>query len=248
MTTFALMHGGQHGGWCWDLLVPELEARGHRAVAPDMPIEDEAAGAREWAQAVVDGLGDADDVVAVAHSMGGMALPVLADLRPVRSLVFLGAVVPTPGMSFLDYLATPEGSQAVTMPMGPDQEPDELDRGACSYATARQYYYPDVSEDLARWAWERLRSNALTVFVEPCPLESWPDVPTTSLVLTGDAAVSPDWQRLVARRRGFDVVELPGGHSPFLSRPTELAEALVRIAERGAGVSAAGSARVGAAQ
>jgi pimeloyl-ACP methyl ester carboxylesterase len=231
VTTFALLHGGQHGGWCWDLLVDELAARGHRAVAPDMPIEDEAAGAREWAQSVADALGDVDDVVAVAHSMGGMALPVLATIRPVRHMVFLGAVVPVPGMSFLEYLGTPEGSQAVTMPMGPDQEPDELGRGACSWATARAYFYPDVPEDLARSSWEKLRSNALTVFVEPCPLDAWPDVPSTSLILTGDAAVSPEWQRTVARGRlGSDVVELPGSHSPFLTRPAELADALVRIA------------------
>jgi pimeloyl-ACP methyl ester carboxylesterase len=200
MTTFALLHGGQHGGWCWDLLVDELAARGHRAVAPDMPIEDDGAGAREWAQSVSDALGDTDgDVVAVAHSMGGMALPVLAAMRPVRRMVFLGAVVPFPGMSFVEYLGTPEGSRAVTMPMGPDQEPDELGRGACSWATARTYFYPDV--------------------------------PSTSLILTGDAAVSPEWQRTVAEGRlGSDVVELPGSHSPFLTRPAELADALVRIA------------------
>jgi pimeloyl-ACP methyl ester carboxylesterase len=232
MTTFALLHGGQHGGWCWDLVVDELATRGFRAVAPDMPIEDAAAGAREWAQSVADALGETDeDVVAVAHSMGGMALPVLAALRPVRRMVFLGAVVPVPGMSFLEYLSTEEGARAVTMPMGPDQEPDELGRGACSWATARTYFYADVPEPLARSAWEKLRSNALTVFVEPCPLDTWPDVPSTSLVLTEDAAVSPDWQRLVARGRlGSDVVEIPGSHSPFLTRPAELADALIRIA------------------
>jgi hypothetical protein len=133
-------------------------------------------------------------------------------------------------MSFLEYLGTPEGAQAVTMPMGPDQEPDELGRGACSWATARTYFYPDVPESLARSSWEKLRSNALTVFVEPCPLDTWPDVPSTSLVLTEDAAVSPDWQRLVARGRlGSDLVELPGSHSPFLTRSAELADALVRV-------------------
>jgi pimeloyl-ACP methyl ester carboxylesterase len=233
MTTFALMHGGQHGGWCWDLVVDELAARGHRAVAPDMPIGDDAAGAREWAASVAEALGDdGDDVVAVAHSMGGMALPVLAGLRPLRRMVFLGAVVPMPGMSFVEYLGTPEGCLAVTMPMGPDQEPDELGRGACSWATARRYFYPDVPESLARSAWERLRANALTVFVEPFPLDAWPDVPSTTLVLTEDTAVSPDWQRLVSRGRlGSDLVELPGSHSPFLTRPGELAEALVRIAQ-----------------
>ena len=37
MSIFILIHGGAHGGWCWDRLVPELEARGHEAIAPDLP-------------------------------------------------------------------------------------------------------------------------------------------------------------------------------------------------------------------
>jgi hypothetical protein len=40
MATFGLVHGGFHGGWCWDRLIPELAARGHEAVAMDMPIDD----------------------------------------------------------------------------------------------------------------------------------------------------------------------------------------------------------------
>jgi len=44
MATFGLVHGSWHGGWCWERLIPELEARGHRAVAVDLPAEDPAAG------------------------------------------------------------------------------------------------------------------------------------------------------------------------------------------------------------
>ena len=28
MTTFGLVHGAWHGGWCWQYLMTELEARG----------------------------------------------------------------------------------------------------------------------------------------------------------------------------------------------------------------------------
>ncbi|MCU1620700.1 MAG: putative Hydrolase, alpha/beta fold family protein [Modestobacter sp.] len=233
MTTFALMHGGQHGGWCWELLTPELEAAGFGVVAPDMPIDDPAAGAAEWAGAVAAALdGVSDDVVAVAHSMGGLALPVLASLRPVRHMVFLGAMVPVPGQAFLEYLGTAEGQTAISMPMD-DSEPDELGRGAFSWNRSRTYFYPDVPEPLARRAWERLRANALTVFTETCPIDTWPDVPATSVVMTEDAAVPPAWARAVsAGRLGSELVEFPGGHSPFLSRPQELAQVLIGIAER----------------
>ena len=36
MTTFALVHGAWHGGWCWERLTPELERRGHRVVTVDL--------------------------------------------------------------------------------------------------------------------------------------------------------------------------------------------------------------------
>ncbi len=40
MTTFALVHGAWHDGSCWDLVAPLLERRGHRVVAPDLPVSD----------------------------------------------------------------------------------------------------------------------------------------------------------------------------------------------------------------
>jgi len=50
MATFGLVHGSWHGAWCWERLVPELEARGHRAVAVDLPAEDPAAGLTRHAE------------------------------------------------------------------------------------------------------------------------------------------------------------------------------------------------------
>ena len=37
MSTFVLVHGAFHGGWCWHKIVARLEARGHTVFAPDMP-------------------------------------------------------------------------------------------------------------------------------------------------------------------------------------------------------------------
>ncbi len=37
MTTFVLVHGAFHGGWCWHKIVARLEAEGHTVFAPDMP-------------------------------------------------------------------------------------------------------------------------------------------------------------------------------------------------------------------
>jgi pimeloyl-ACP methyl ester carboxylesterase len=88
-------------------------------------------------------------------------------------------------------------------------------------------YFHDCPEDVARHAWERLRPQAATPMTERCPLEAWPDVPATYVLMREDRSVAPAWSREVARERlGGDAVELDGGHSPFLSRPAALADVL----------------------
>ena len=85
--------------------------------------------------------------------------------------------------------------------------------------------------DLAAWAGVRLRPQAYDIFDEPSPLVAWPDVPASYIVCRDDHAVNPDWGRTAARERlGVEPIEIDGGHSPFLTRPTELASVLAALA------------------
>ncbi|HEX4777104.1 MAG TPA: alpha/beta fold hydrolase, partial [Acidimicrobiia bacterium] len=63
MSDVALVHGAYHGAWCWERVVPELEARGHHVVAMDLPCDQPDAGAREYAAAAVLAMADLDDDV-----------------------------------------------------------------------------------------------------------------------------------------------------------------------------------------
>src|SRR3954471_20045638 len=97
VATFVLVHGGYHGGWCWDRLVPHLEAAGHACVAPDLPIDDPAAGYDEYAEAVLRamsaaGVGTATEVVLVGHSLGCYITPMVAARTPATHVVSLCAV------------------------------------------------------------------------------------------------------------------------------------------------------------
>ena len=66
---------------------------------------------------------------------------------------------------------------------------------------------------------------------EITPLAEWPDVPCSSILCREDRALNPDWARAAAKERlGVTAIELPGGHSPFLSRPRDLATALDGLA------------------
>ena len=70
MSVFVLIPGAGGVAWYWHRVVPELEARGHEAVAVDLPGPDESAGLPEYADAVIAAIGGRRDVVVVAQSMG----------------------------------------------------------------------------------------------------------------------------------------------------------------------------------
>lgn len=231
MPTFLLLHGGQHGGWCWRHVEPLLQAAGHRTVAPDLPMDDPKAGARDWARHAAACVGTSDgDLVVVAHSRGGFALPLVPELLPVRRLVGISALLPQPNLRFYDYVQTPDGAHALLIGPSPPRTDVETRGENTTWETYRTYFAHDCPEADARWAWERLRHNATTVYTESPTITAWPATPTTSIVMRDDRAVSPDWSRRVARRIGADVVDLPGGHSPFFADPERLAETLVEVA------------------
>jgi len=77
----------------------------------------------------------------------------------------------------------------------------------------------------------RLRPQGYFAMGEPSPLQRWPDVPADVIVCRDDRAINPGWVRASARERlGVDAVEIDGGHSPFLTRPAELAGLLDELA------------------
>src|SRR3954471_22391695 len=70
MATFALVHGAWHGKWCWERLVPELESRGHRAIAMDLPTDDPGATFETYADVVAEHLApEGEDGMSVAQQL-----------------------------------------------------------------------------------------------------------------------------------------------------------------------------------
>jgi len=219
----ALVHGNYHGAWCWDLVRPELERRGHRVLAVDLPITDPAAGAADYAAAVAAMLPADSEPVIVGHSMGGLVIPLVAAHRPVRRLVFLAALLPKPGMT-----ANEQRAAEPIDGLEPPSAVEWTDMGDNVWAvgpnTATELFFSDVPPETTRWALGRLRPQSYRIHGEVTPLAAWPDVPVSSIVCRADRSVNPDWVRTAARERlGVQAIEIGGSHSPFLSRPAELA-------------------------
>lgn len=114
MADFLLIHGAWHGGWCWDRVVPLLEAAGHGTHAPTLsgleqdrtePVDGIGLGTHvEDVLAAASGLAS-DQLVLVGHSYGGFPVTGAADrLRGrIARYIYLDAGVPeemSPGSSF----------------------------------------------------------------------------------------------------------------------------------------------------
>jgi hypothetical protein len=113
-------------------------------------------------------------------------------------------------------------------------EPPEGDAEGRSYwpdeAVARRSLYPDLTEEDARWAYQRLRPQAPTTQKEPHPA-GLPVTRAVSIVCAHDAVVNPEWSRRATRERfGVDPIELEAGHFPMVTAPDLLADALSSIA------------------
>jgi pimeloyl-ACP methyl ester carboxylesterase len=221
MTTFAFIHGAGDSGWYWHRLEAELRSGGHATVAPDLPADDESATLSDYADVVIEAVGDADDVVVVAQSFGAFTAPLVAARRPTAALVLVAGMVPSPGEPPDAWWTSTGYSQAA-------QEQAALDGGLTGNEDPRVCYYHDVPDDIAAEALTRERAHPSTAAgSRPWPLKAWPDVPTRFVLCTQDRLFPAGFLRRVVRERlGVTPEELDCGHCAALSRPVELAQLL----------------------
>jgi pimeloyl-ACP methyl ester carboxylesterase len=221
MTTYVLIHGAADSAWYWHLLVAELRERGRGVVAVDLPCDDDSAGLLEYADTVVDAIGDRADLVVVAQSFGGFTAPLVCSRVPVHLLVLLAAMVPSPGEPPGDWWANTGYDRAMA------EHAQRYGRATDGDEDVISTFLHDVPPDLAAEAMRRQRDQSATPMEEPWMLEAWPDVPTKFLLCRDDRFFPAEFMRRVARDRlGITPDEIDGGHCIALSRPQELAERL----------------------
>jgi pimeloyl-ACP methyl ester carboxylesterase len=230
VTSFAFVHGSWHDPWCFDTLREVLAGEGLESVAPDLPVTDPAAGCPEYADVMAEAIGDARDVVLVAHSSAGLTAPLVAERRQLERMVLLGGLVPEPGHPAQDDFQDPP------MPLTPEGRKGRATdaEGRSRWADlgqATEVLYHDCDAATTAEALARLRPQGQRPMTDPCPLSAWPEVDTTYVVCTDDRMVSTQWSRSVGvPRANAELAEIPGGHSPMLSRPRELADLLIGLA------------------
>lgn len=207
MATYALIHGAYDVGWYWHLVERELRARGHRTVAPDLPIEDDTASLGDHARVVVKAIEEVHDggeLIVVGQSWGASIAPIVADLATADRLVLVAPMIPRPG----------ETNEEMWMATGWTFPSGEADA-----------FYHDVDPRIAAEAKSRERAQSESTGREPWPLAAWPDVPTHVIIGRDDRFFRAEWLRGVVRDRlGIEPDELDGGHTLALSHSRELVD------------------------
>jgi len=227
--TFVLIPGAGIDPGAWHWTIAELEALGHGAVAPAVPLEDADAGPTAHSAAVVDAVRRLDaPLVVVGQSLGAFTAPLVAARVAVARLVLVAPMIPAPGETAGQWWSAVKHDEAIAAlvrRLGPMSEwgPREMS----------EVFLHDVPPDIARAAEHFNRTPGPGMFREPWPLSAWPAVPTSVFAPRDDRLFPIAFQRRVtAQRLGLPVDEMPGGHVPMLARPGELAQRLAAISTR----------------
>ena len=220
-----LVHGSWHGAWCWDAVVPHLEAAGIRAVAVDLPsVSDRTAGLADDADRVRAELDEIGEPVLLVGTSYGGAVITDAGIHPrVEQLVFVSAF-PLEENESVSVNAVPGGEKmTLAAAIVSDGEVGWVDP-----TCAVDLFYHDCPDEVAVAATARLR---------PQSLASRSGTPRRSRggrsrARSSSARKTTAWClrcNAISRRVG-PTIEMATSHSPFLSRPEALAAVLADLA------------------
>lgn len=234
--TFVLVHGSNHGGWCWERVTPLLEAAGHSVYAPTLT------GLAERADELTPEVGlsthvsditeliegeDLRGVTLVGHSYAGAVIIGAAEIvcDRIARLVYLDAFLPRDRESVLD--TEPPQSREAFLQIAREQgdgwrvppQKSLLDRWGLTNPVDRA------------WVWENLTDMPLLASTEPlsAPTNAARSLPRTFIDLTApkNAGTVPASER--AREEGIKMLEIATGHDAMVSAPVELAALLDEI-------------------
>jgi pimeloyl-ACP methyl ester carboxylesterase len=231
--TVVLVHGAWHGAWCWERVLPGLDAAEIPVVVVDLPsvshgnatLHDDADYVRGALDSIEGG------AVLVGHSYGGAVISAAGVHPNATHLVYLCAFALEVGESVQQ--------NALTGGDGPSDLGAALVFGdgvlTCDPERAVAAFYHDCDPEVAAAAVARLRPQSLAALAGEVDAAAWRETPATYVVCTEDRAVTVALQRSNASRiDGSGIggsIDWPTSHSPFLSRPDLVADLLVELAQ-----------------
>jgi pimeloyl-ACP methyl ester carboxylesterase len=235
--TYVLVHGGGHGGWCWQRVVPLLRAAGHEVYTPTLTGLGERSHLLrpdiDLDTHIADIVGvlryeDLTDVILVGHSYGGMVITGVADRARSRigQLVYLDAAHPRQGESLADVAAAMMEATRSEL-----RVVDGVELVLWPDSTAVQYYGVTDPADFA-WMQAKLTPHPWKCFTQPLRLmdeAAVKRIPRTNINCTAALRMSQGdalERQLDAQR----LWEIDTGHDLMITEPRAVADMLLRLA------------------
>jgi pimeloyl-ACP methyl ester carboxylesterase len=229
-TTFVLVHGAWHGGWCWQKVDALIQAAGHRTLSPTLT----GLGDRAHLASRDVGLGthiedvaatlhyeDLTDVVLVGHSYAGQVITGVAEVIPERiaSLVYYDAFVPDDRQTAMEML--PEQIAAHFL------ESAQRD-GDGWLMPKRPLEALGVTDACAKaWLEYRLVPHPLRTYQDAVSVSARSrDIPSSYVSCTNWAAVFAPYA-VKAKALGWPVTEIFADHEALATAPELLVAALL---------------------
>jgi pimeloyl-ACP methyl ester carboxylesterase len=226
-----LVHGAWADGSSWSAVIEGLQADGYRVTAPQFPLTSLAddVGRLRHVLALQDG-----PTVVVGHSYGGQVMTALGTDAPgVVGLVYIAAFGIDEGESLGGLL-----SQGPPTPALAHQFIDDEGLVWLTEHDFVNHFAGDIDAVMARVLYAVQQPLVASAFNDVMTVPAWKVLPSWYLVAQNDQALSPDAQRMFARRMNATTVEVPSGHLAMVSHPAEV----VRLTETAAEAALAATA------
>ncbi|RSN08220.1 alpha/beta hydrolase [Streptomyces sp. WAC 05977] len=210
-----VLHGSWHQPAHFDDVAGRLRREGADVTVPDLggrPIAETTRTVQELVDQA------AEPPVVLAHSFGGLTA---SGLQGISHLIFLAAIVSEPGETaqyWIERIKEETGREPAQVPL----TFDDTGLTHLDLAAVREAMYADCTDAVAERATALLRPEPVTIFDESPEGSAWKDTPNTYIACTEDRTLAPELVAHYAARCDMTVT-WRASHSPYLSRPVELA-------------------------
>lgn len=219
-----LVHGTWADGSSWAKVIPLLEAKGLHVLAVQNPLtslgDDVAATKR--AIELQDG-----PVLLVGHSWGGVVITEAGNHDQVAGLVYVAAVAPDEGQSFLDSVQT-----APATPGNDQIRPDAYGFVSLSPQGIFEDFAQDLPEAEQKLILATQGPQAFTALTERITKAAWQHKPSWFIVAANDRMINPDLERALAKKINATTVEVSSSHVVMLAQPETVASVISQAAEQ----------------
>ncbi|MBT5267253.1 MAG: alpha/beta hydrolase [Rhodospirillaceae bacterium] len=236
MTTFVLVHGAWHGGWCYARVREKLQAMGHTVFTPTMTglcdrshLLSPSVGLQTHILDVANLLAweNLSEVVLCGHSYGGMVITGAADREAdrLKALVYLDAFVPSHGQAAFDLRAPERNAIAL-------KKAREKGAGWLLPPTRAATFKVNAADQA--WVDAKCTDIPLACFTQPLHLTGAYKGIARKVYLRAAGCEAPDFDRVLAECAAdpkwiTDSVDC--GHDVMVDDPDWLVERLIEAGE-----------------